>query len=90
MPQFRAVITGRVQGVCFRAETAATARTLGLHGYARNLPNGSVEVVAGGPRAQLDSLLAWLEQGPPLARVDDVDVAWDDATPLEEKFEVRH
>jgi acylphosphatase len=66
------IITGLVQGVFFRASTRAQAQNLGLAGYARNLPDGSVEVLAGGDSAALDALEQWLQHGPPHARVQRV------------------
>jgi acylphosphatase len=65
-------VTGRVQGVWFRASTRQQAQPLGIRGYARNLPDGSVEVLACGEEAALRSLKAWLRRGPPMARVDDL------------------
>jgi acylphosphatase len=65
----RFVVTGRVQGVFFRASTQDTARGLGLTGWVRNLPNGDVEVLACGAPNVLDQLQAWLWQGPPSATV---------------------
>ena len=65
-------VEGRVQGVWFRDSTRREASALGITGYARNMPDGSVEVLACGNPAALDSLAAWLEQGPPMARVDSV------------------
>lgn len=62
-------VTGRVQGVGFRASTARKARTLGLEGSARNCADGSVEVLAAGSREALDRLGQWLQHGPPLAVV---------------------
>lgn len=70
MPQACWRVEGRVQGVGFRAWTRAQALALGLHGWARNLPGGEVEVVAAGAQAALDTLAARLLQGPALARVD--------------------
>lgn len=70
----RYIVSGRVQGVFFRASTRDQARSLGLHGWVRNLPDGRVEVVASGDDAALSSLAAWLWQGPPSARVDAVAV----------------
>ena len=67
-------ITGRVQGVFFRASTAEQARALGITGRARNCPDGSVEVFATGTPADLAELVAWLHHGPPLARVDRIEV----------------
>lgn len=75
----RFVVSGKVQRVFFRASTARMAERLGLRGVARNLPDGSVEVLALGPPAALDSLHAWLAGGPPLARVDRVTVADESA-----------
>jgi acylphosphatase len=60
-----------------------------LSGYARNLPQGTVEVVAAGPEGPLKSLLDFLNYGPTLARVDQVEVDWTDRTPLGEGFQIR-
>jgi acylphosphatase len=70
----RVRIRGRVQGVWFRASTAERATALGLCGRAENLADGSVLVHAAGDRAALDALVAWLRHGPPMARVDAVEV----------------
>ena len=70
----RAVVRGRVQGVWFRASTAERATALGLRGRAENRPDGSVLVVAAGEAASLDRLVEWLRRGPPMARVDTVEV----------------
>jgi len=66
------IVTGRVQGVFYRASTRERALALGLVGYARNQPDGSVEVVASGAAAALDALQGWLQQGPPAAQVEQV------------------
>ncbi|MBI3545943.1 MAG: acylphosphatase [Gammaproteobacteria bacterium] len=66
------IISGRVQGVFFRASTEATARRLGVTGWVRNLADGSVEVLACGDEAQLKELEQWLRQGPTQARVAQV------------------
>lgn len=68
----RFIVTGRVQGVCFRASTRNEALRLGLTGHAKNLADGSVEVVACGTDDALAALEAWLQHGPPSARVDAV------------------
>jgi acylphosphatase len=65
-------IKGRVQGVFFRDSTRRVAHTLGITGYAINLDDGSVEVLACGERAAIDKLAAWLQEGPQMARVDEV------------------
>jgi acylphosphatase len=66
------IVSGRVQGVFFRASTRAEAERLRLSGHARNLADGSVEVVACGDAAALHELDAWLQHGPPAARVQSV------------------
>ena len=68
-----AIVSGRVQGVSYRASTADEARRLGLTGWVRNLPDGSVELEAQGDPARVADLLAWCAHGPPAARVTAVD-----------------
>lgn len=70
MPTRRYFVAGRVQGVFFRASTRNEALRLGIAGYAKNLVDGRVEVLASGDAAALDELEAWLHRGPPGARVD--------------------
>ncbi len=65
-------ISGRVQGVFFRASTQQQAQQLGLTGHALNLPDGRVEVLACGAPEAMVQLEDWLHQGPPGARVDEV------------------
>jgi acylphosphatase len=65
-------ISGRVQGVWYRASSQEQARHLGVSGYARNLPDGNVEVLACGPEDKVDELENWLWQGPAGAQVADV------------------
>jgi acylphosphatase len=69
----RFTVSGKVQGVWFRASTREQARRLGLAGHALNLPDGRVEVLACGDPAALELLEQWLWQGPDLARVSAVD-----------------
>ncbi len=68
----RFIVTGKVQGVFFRASTAREAVRLGLRGHALNLPDGAVEVLAIGPVAGVAELQRWLHRGPPAARVEGV------------------
>lgn len=70
---FRFIVSGRVQGVFFRASTARRASELGIVGHARNLDDGTVEVLAIGPSDRLQRLRDWLEVGPPAARVTGVE-----------------
>lgn len=79
MSAARFLVSGRVQGVWFRGSTQRRARELGLDGFARNLADGRVEVVASGDAAAVEELAAWLRQGPPLAEVEAVErLPWAD------------
>ena len=71
-------IHGRVQGVYYRASMAQQAVKAGIVGWVRNCEDGSVESIAEGSRAAIESLLAWCRQGPPGSRVERVDVTWDE------------
>lgn len=71
-----ATVSGRVQMVGFRFWTRSTALSLGVSGSATNLPDGNVEVVLEGPVERVESMLQRLGDGPPSARVDDVQVEW--------------
>ncbi len=66
-------MSGRVQGVWFRDSTRREAEQLGITGYAINLPDGDVEVLACGDAAAIDRLRHWLRQGPPLASVTGIE-----------------
>lgn len=68
----RCIVKGRVQGVWYRASTQRQAVALGIDGYARNLADGRVEVLACGEEETLRQLREWLWQGPPAAQVTDV------------------
>jgi acylphosphatase len=72
MAAARFLVSGRVQGVFYRASTRNEAQRLGLAGSARNLDDGRVEVIASGAEESLTALERWLWQGPPSARVEDV------------------
>ncbi len=74
----RLLVAGRVQGVAYRQSAVDEARRLGLAGWVRNLPDGRVEAVAEGGRAQVEALVAWCRRGPRLARVDDVAIQWEE------------
>jgi acylphosphatase len=87
--QLRIFVHGRVQGVFFRDFVCINAQRLGLAGLVRNLPDGyTIEVIAQGPRAQLEKLLKILRQGPPEARVDKLDVEWGEHTERYGSFRV--
>lgn len=67
-------ISGRVQGVFFRAYTQDAARNHGVTGWVRNVPDGRVEAVFEGDAAAVDAMVQWCHQGSPLSRVDGVEV----------------
>ncbi|MDQ3494713.1 MAG: acylphosphatase [Pseudomonadota bacterium] len=69
MSAARFLVSGRVQGVFFRASTREQAQRRSLRGHARNLPDGRVEVLAAGEDDAINALARWLQQGPPMAQV---------------------
>lgn len=84
------LVSGRVQGVAYRASTCLQARRLGLRGWVRNLADGRVELLACGPTAALSQLERWLWQGPPQARVEQViKTACTDSPDTFSDFEIR-
>jgi acylphosphatase len=71
-------VRGLVQGVYFRADTQARAQSLAVHGWARNAADGSLEAVFEGDDEPVESMVSWCHRGPAGARVDDVEVAWEE------------
>ncbi len=90
MKRVHAWISGRVQGVFYRASTHSEAVRLGLKGWVRNLPDGRVELVAEGPGEAVDALIAWCRQGPPAARVDGIEAVEETVTGEFQDFSVRY
>lgn len=82
-------VHGRVQGVFYRQSTRVQAQCLGLTGFARNNPDGTVTIEAEGSAAALDALLAWCQQGPSAAQVHKVDTTSGQVRGYT-VFEVRH
>ncbi|HXF36819.1 MAG TPA: acylphosphatase [Actinomycetota bacterium] len=78
MKRVRVVVSGRVQGVFYRATCAEHARRLGVAGWVRNLPDGRVEAAFEGPDAAVDAMVSWCGEGPPYARVEGVEVHAED------------
>lgn len=85
----RVVVHGQVQGVGFRWNARTEATRLGVSGWVRNLPDGSVEAEIEGDRTSVDDMVEWLRRGPPFAEVSDVDVAEIDPTGSDGSFEIR-
>lgn len=83
----RVVVSGRVQGVFFRDRCRSTARGLGVRGWVRNRSDGTVELVAEGPRERVDQLLNWCREGPPRATVTGLDIT-DEPLAAERGFRI--
>lgn len=83
------VFRGRVQGVYFRAHCEEKARELGLDGYVRNLPEGTVEAVFEGERDRVEECIEWNRTSQPSARVEGVEVTWQEPTHESSGFVVR-
>jgi acylphosphatase len=82
------LISGRVQGVNFRAYTRDRAREARVEGWVRNLSDGRVEAVFEGPRPAVQKLVSWCYSGPTHAQVEKVEVAWQDPTGKEGTFSI--
>ena len=81
-------VSGRVQGVYYRATTRDTARERGVAGWVKNLDDGRVEAVFEGTEAAVESMIEWCHTGSPKARVDDVEVEYGDPDGVE-GFEIK-
>jgi acylphosphatase len=88
--RLRALVTGRVQGVGFRFFTQSQAQRLALNGWVRNLPDGSVECLAEGSKADLLSFLEALWEGPSSSNVRNVHSQWLNATGEYQGFHISH
>lgn len=88
--RIHAFISGRVQGVGFRATTRRTARKLGVKGWVRNLPDGRVETVAEGDQELIEKFLKFLYKGSAMARVEDVEVEEKEPKNEFEAFRIRY
>jgi acylphosphatase len=86
----RVIVAGRVQGVFFRDSTRRRAQELGLGGWVRNLPDLRVEAVFEGERAHVEAAVAFVREGPRLARVTDVEVSWERPRGEPAAFEIRY
>ncbi len=83
-------VTGRVQGVFFRAFTRDVANSLGLRGWVRNLPDGRVEAVFEGTREVIEEALKKIKIGPPASRVENIDVKWSELVEDIPDFRIRY
>lgn len=78
------IIEGLVQGVSFRASAGEAARTAGVYGWVRNNPSGAVEAVLEGEEEKVNRLIEWCRTGPPMARVERVNLSWE---PFKNEFD---
>ena len=90
MERLEILVSGRVQGVFFRAFTAKKARELGIVGWVANLPDGRVKIVAQGEKDSLQELLESVKLGPPLAKVSQVESKWSHKLEPFDDFSVRY
>jgi acylphosphatase len=90
MKRMRVLITGRVQGVFFRAETERMAKSLNLTGRVQNREDGNVEALFEGEETRVDEMLAWCRNGPPRARVDRVEFIEEPYTGSFREFKISY
>ncbi|MFO7837556.1 MAG: acylphosphatase [Candidatus Thorarchaeota archaeon] len=83
-------ISGRVQGVFFRATTKRKARRRGVNGWVKNLRDGRVEAVFEGEEEKVKEMIQFCHHGPRSARVENVEVSWEDYTGVFENFSIRY
>lgn len=86
----RVVVSGRVQGVFFRASTREEAIRHGVRGFVRNLPGRQVEAVLQGERSDVENVIAFMREGPPGALVTEIHVEWRPPAGMHEGFHVRY
>ncbi|MFO7713480.1 acylphosphatase [Desulfosarcina sp.] len=84
------IVSGRVQGVWFRAETQQAARRIGVHGWVRNNRDGTVEAVVEGARTAVLAMIDWCRTGPSRSRVEKVEVAWQPCQGDSADFEIHY
>lgn len=84
------VVTGRVQGVWFRASTVEVAKKADVRGYVRNLPGNSVEALIQGRQDRVEEVIEFMKKGPPGALVTDIKIKWRSPGKEHETFQVRY
>lgn len=89
MPEVFLKISGEVQGVGFRYDTVSQAQNLGLAGWVRNAPDGTVEILAQGQKQNLEELIAWAKTGPRF-QVQKVKLEWRQPQAVFGSFEIRY
>lgn len=90
MKKVKVIVSGRVQGVWYRASTYKKAVGFGVNGYVRNLINGNVEFVAEGEESKVDQLIEWARRGPEFADVEDLQIEVLEYDSEYDDFKVKH
>ena len=88
MHQVHLIITGKVQGVFYRATCQEVANSLGLTGWVRNLPSRQVEVLVQGEKEKIEKLIQWCKKGPPNASVSEIKVVWGNILQIITDFKI--
>jgi acylphosphatase len=83
-------VSGKVQGVFFRQNALEKAKALGLKGWVRNTQDGRVEAIFEGEKEKVEKILEWVKSGPPLARVENVEIRFEDFKGEFDDFEIRY
>jgi acylphosphatase len=84
------LVSGKVQGVFFRANTKDLAKKLGLKGWVRNTEDGNVECIFEGEKEKIEEMIDFVRKGPPGARVEDVEIKWEEFRNEFEDFRIRY
>ena len=83
-------ISGRVQGVWFRANTKQKAEQLGVFGWVKNTPDGCVEAIFEGEEKSVKEMLEWCNRGPPLAKIENVEIETKNPTDAFDEFSIKY
>jgi acylphosphatase len=84
------ILHGLVQGVNFRASTRTEASRLGVGGWVKNLPDGTVQALFEGEKEKVEKIITWCRTGPPGARVSKADIAWEPYQGEYKRFDIRY
>ena len=90
MVSAKIIVSGRVQGVFYRARTQERARAHGIAGWVRNCPDGRVEALLEGDREAVSRVITWCRQGPPSAHVTGLEVSWGEASGEFTDFSIKY
>lgn len=86
---YHLLISGRVQGVGYRASACDKGQQLGINGWVKNMPDGRVEMIIEGEQLKLEQMIAWAKQGPRFADVSHIDISEQSVTGKLSEFQIR-